>query len=58
MAFVIALVSMSVICFLGYTGHDWLAGTITAIVVGLASVFLFRKQKDSNQDNEDDEHLN
>ena len=54
MAFVIALVSMGVICFLGYTGHDWLAGTITAIVVGLASVFLLKKQKDENQDSEDD----
>ena len=54
MAFVIALVSIGVICFLGYTGHDWLAGTITAIVVGLASVFLLKKQKDENQDSEDD----
>lgn len=53
MAFVIALVSMGVICFHGYTGHDWLAGTITAIVVGLASVFLLKKQRDVNQEEED-----
>lgn len=53
MAFVIALVSMGVICFLGFTGHDWLAGTITAIVVGLASVFLLKKQRDVNQEEED-----
>lgn len=53
MAFVIALVSMGVIYFLGYIGHDWLAGTITAIVVGLASVLLLKKQRDVNQEEED-----
>ena len=45
MAFIIAIFSIGIVCFLGYKGHDWLAGSITAIIVGLASIFLFKKSK-------------
>ncbi|GJG36963.1 DUF2335 domain-containing protein [Prevotella lacticifex] len=50
MAFIIAIFSIGIVCFLGYKGHDWLAGSITAIIVGLASIFLFKKSKEEEKD--------
>ena len=50
MAFIIAIFSIGIVCFLGYKGHDWLAGSITAIIVGLASIFLFKKSKEEKKD--------
>ena len=49
MAFIIAIFSIGIVCFLGYKGHDWLAGSITAIIVGLASIFLFKKSKEEEK---------
>lgn len=50
MAFIIAIFSIGIVCFLGYKGHNWLAGSITAIIVGLASIFLFKKSKEEEKD--------
>lgn len=50
MASIIAIFSIGIVCFLGYKGHDWLAGSITAIIVGLASIFLFKKSKEEEKD--------
>lgn len=50
MAFIIAIFSIGIVCFLGYKGHDWLAGSITAIIVGLPSIFLFKKSKEEEKD--------
>ena len=50
MAFIIAIFSIGIVCFLGYKGHNWLAGSITAIIVGLASIFLFKKSKEEKKD--------
>ncbi|MGH8832880.1 MAG: DUF2335 domain-containing protein [Polaromonas sp.] len=45
MAFILSLFFGSMAAFLGYTGHEWLAGTIaTTTIVGLAVVFVLGKE--------------
>lgn len=45
MAFFLSLFFGSIALFLGYTGHEWLAGTIaTTTIVGLAVVFVLGKE--------------
>jgi len=45
MAFILSLFFGSISVFLGYTNHEWLAGTIaTTTIVGLAVVFVLGKE--------------
>lgn len=46
--------------FLGYTGHDWLAGVMaTTTIIGLATIFVLNKKfKESEKENIEEENEN
>lgn len=48
--FIISICSLVVACILGLNGHDWLAGVIPTSVAGLAAIFVLRKKKKGNKD--------
>ncbi|MBE6262443.1 MAG: DUF2335 domain-containing protein [Prevotella sp.] len=52
-AFLAILCLISAI-YLGINGHDWLAGSIMAIIVGIVGVFVLRKEPSKNDKELDD----
>lgn len=52
MGFILALIFIAVALFLGYKGHDWLAGTIIVSLISIAIVFVLKKNPKESNDNE------
>ena len=54
MAFILALLFLGAGVFLGYNGHDWLAGTIVGTtLLGLVAVFITGKYKEEKSEKVD-----
>lgn len=52
MGFILALIFIAVAFFLGYKGHDWLAGIIIVSLISIAIVFVLKKNPKESNDNE------
>lgn len=51
LGFILAILFGAIAAWLGFEGHDWLAGIIaTAVIVALAAIFVLRKEPSATND--------